>query len=134
MLHLFDCPGSSILACGLAGGGDAPIVTRASGITKSVIANDKICKARRLESAISQVTQHQINGLASRRSMILSGIRLAECKDELRKKRKGRNDQGNGGCADCFDPSLFLRIKLTGSLNQHLRVAVSNFLQTGFMG
>jgi hypothetical protein len=58
---------------------------------------------------------HRINGLASRRSMILFGIRLAKCKDELRKKRKGRNDQGNGGCADCFDPSLFFQIKLTGS-------------------
>lgn len=55
-----------------------------------MIADDKICEARRSESAITQMTQHQIKGLASTRSMILFGIRLAKCKDELRKN--GRVD------------------------------------------
>jgi len=37
-----------------------------------------------------------------------SGTALAKSRDELRKRRKGRNDQGNGGCADCFGPSILL--------------------------
>jgi len=36
------------------------------------------------------MTQHQIKGLASRLSLIAFGIRLAKCKDELRKN--GRVD------------------------------------------
>lgn len=43
---------------------------------------------------------------------VKSGTRLANTIDELRKKQKDRNDQGNGGCADRSDPSLFLRIKI----------------------
>jgi hypothetical protein len=40
---------------------------------------------------------------------IISGTRLANTRDELRKKQKDRNDQGNGGCADRSGPSLFVR-------------------------
>ena len=45
-------------------------------------------------------------------NLIKSGTRLANTIDELRKKQKDRNDQGNGGCVDRFGPSLFLRIRI----------------------
>lgn len=77
-------------------------------ITKRVMVADKICEWFLQEPRLDCVLEPIINSLERALTDYDFGTGFAKSKNELRKKRKGRNDQGNGGCADCFGPSLFL--------------------------